>query len=491
MESTATLPRCTPESQGIAAQAILGFVEEAEKKIHELHSFMLLRHGAVVAEGWWSPYGPELSHMLYSLSKSFTSSAIGLAVAEGRLTVNDPVVSFFPEDAPAEISDNLQAMRVKQLLSMSTGHAEDTTDRLTQQPDPNWVKVFLSLPVEYRPGTHFVYNSGASYMLSAIVQKVTGQTVLEYLQPRLFEPLGIQGATWETSPQGINMGGWGLNLKTEHIARFGQMYLQKGKWNGRQVLPESWVTEATTRQVSNGSSPDSDWEQGYCYQFWRCRHGAYRGDGAFGQYCIVMPEQDAVLAITSGVADMQQVLNVVWECLLPEMTPSPLVANAQTQEALQQKLNTLAIPPLAGQPVSPLAASVSGKVFSLADNELNIESLSFDFTDDACTLTINGANQPDAPSVHRLMPVFGKQQLTCSSGAWRMAETALFTGHPQRCDASGAWTAPDTYTLLIRLVQTPFYFTLACQFSGEQVEIQLQQNVGFDLQKFPVLVGKT
>ena len=137
-------------------------------------------------------------------------------------------------------------------------------------------------------------------MLSAIVQKATGKTVLDYLRPRLFEPLGIENPTWETSPQGISLGGYGLSIRTEDIARFGQLYLQKGKWQGKQLVPAAWVEAATARQTSNGSNPKSDWDQGYGYQFWRCRHGAYRGDGAFGQFCIVMPEQDAVVAITSG-----------------------------------------------------------------------------------------------------------------------------------------------------------------------------------------------
>ncbi len=189
---------------------------------------MVLRHGCVVAEGWWSPYGPRHPHMLYSLSKSFTSSAVGLAVAEGRLSVDDLLLSFFPDEAPLHPDPNLAKMRIRHLLSMSTGHAEDTTGRLHATPDGQWIKAFLALPVEYAPGTHFVYNSGASYMLSAVVQKLTGMTLIDYLTPRLFGPLGIQNPTWETSAEGINFGGWGLNIKTEDIARFGQMYLQKG-----------------------------------------------------------------------------------------------------------------------------------------------------------------------------------------------------------------------------------------------------------------------
>src|SRR6185436_16579471 len=150
------------------------FVEAVEQQIDSLHSFMLLRHGHVLAEGWWAPYEAERPHMLFSLSKSFTSSAIGLAVAEGLLSVDDRVLTFFPEQAPAQPSEHLAAMRVHDLLSMSTGHAEDTTPYLRQQPDGDWVKAFFARPVEYTPGTYFVYNSGATYMLSAIIQRLTG-----------------------------------------------------------------------------------------------------------------------------------------------------------------------------------------------------------------------------------------------------------------------------------------------------------------------------
>ena len=196
-----------------------------------MNSFMLLRHGHVVAEGWWAPYDAEAPHSLYSLSKSFTSTAVGLAIAEGKLSLDDEVLKFFPDDAPAEPSNNLKAMRVSDLLRMSTGQQTEPP-RTADQP---WTKTFLAQPVPFKPGTHFLYNTSATYMLSAIVQKATGMTVLDYLKPRLFEPLGIEHPTWETSPQGISAGGYGLSIRTEDIARFGQLYLQKGKWQGKQT----------------------------------------------------------------------------------------------------------------------------------------------------------------------------------------------------------------------------------------------------------------
>jgi len=192
------LPRSTPEAQGISSAAVLAFVDEADQKIDHLHSFMLVRHGHVVAEGWWGPYDANTRHELYSLSKSFTSTAVGLAIADGKVSLDDPVLKFFPDDAPAEPSNNLKAMRVRDLLCMSTGHQIEP--RL-QAAKESWVKTFLAQPVPHKPGTHFLYNTAATYMQSAIVQKVTGQTVLDYLRPRLFEPLGIENPTWGTSPK--------------------------------------------------------------------------------------------------------------------------------------------------------------------------------------------------------------------------------------------------------------------------------------------------
>ncbi len=334
--STATLPRSTPEAQGIPSAAVTAFLAAVEQHDCGLHSLMLLRHGHVVAEGWWSPYTPSAPHMLYSLSKSFTSTAIGLAVAEGRLSVDDPVLAFFPAEAPRKPSANLAAMRMRHLLSMSTGHDHDTTEYLWKRRDGDWPRAFLTRPVAYAPGTHFLYNTGATYMLSAIIQRVTGQTLLEYLRPRLLEPLGIEGATWQTCPRGVNTGGFGLSIKTEDIARFGQLYLQRGMWQGRRLLPEAWVADASAAQVSNATNTEVDWQQGYGYQFWRCRHGAYRGDGAFGQFCVILPDQDAVVAITAGSPNMQAVLNLIWAHLLPAM-PVP----ADERDARQPRVSRM------------------------------------------------------------------------------------------------------------------------------------------------------
>jgi CubicO group peptidase (beta-lactamase class C family) len=333
----ASLPRSTPEAQGVSSAGIRAFIESADREVDSMHSFMLVRHGHVVAEAWWQPESADKQHVLWSLSKSFTSTAVGLAVAEGKLSIDDQVLKFFPDEAPSEPSANLKAMRVRDLLTMSTGHQDvapikDKTD---------WVRLFLAHPVPHKPGTHFQYNTPATYMLSAIVQKVTGQTVLDYLTPSLFDALGIEDPKWDASPEGISIGGYGLFIRTEDIAKFGQLYLQKGMWNGKQLVPRSWVEQATSKQVSNGSDPSWDWDQGYGFQFWRCRHDAFRGDGKDGQFCIVLPEQDAVIAITANAKNMQAELNIVWDKLLPAFDDTPNEENPDEQAKLKATIAAL------------------------------------------------------------------------------------------------------------------------------------------------------
>jgi len=335
----AGLPRSTPEAQGISSAGIRDYVETADRQLSTMHSFMLVRHGHVVAEAWWSPEAADKPHVLWSLSKSFTSTAVGLAVAEGKLSIDDTVLKFFPDSCPSEPSANLKAMRVRNLLTMSCGHDAEPK-RNESEP---WVDTFLKHPVPHTPGTHFLYNSMGTYMLSAIMQKVTGQTLLDYLKPRLFAPLGIEKPTWDSSPQGINCGGWGLKIRTEDIAKFGQLYLQKGKWEGKQLIPESWIEQATSKQISNDTNSNPDWTQGYGFQFWRCRHNAFRGDGKDGQFCVVLPELDAVVAITADTRDMQAELNVVWDKLLPAFHSEPLREDKAEQENLKKALSGLKV----------------------------------------------------------------------------------------------------------------------------------------------------
>src|SRR5690349_17835672 len=233
---TAALPRSTPEAQGIPSRAIAAFLDGVERDVEYLHGLVVVRRGHVVAEGYWAPYDAATPHMLFSLSKSFTSSAIGMLVGDGKLSVDDRVLDFFPAQAPADPSPRLRAMTVRHLLTMTSGHDSDPT-RPIRQLDVDWVRAFFEAPLLHEPGERFVYNSGATYLCSAIAQAITGQRLLDFLGPRLFEPLGFLDPTWEQSPRGIDTGGWGLKIRAGEIARFGQLYLQRGLWRGQQLIP--------------------------------------------------------------------------------------------------------------------------------------------------------------------------------------------------------------------------------------------------------------
>jgi CubicO group peptidase (beta-lactamase class C family) len=440
-----------------------------------MNSLMIVRAGKVIAEGWWTPYDANSRHTMYSLSKSFTSTAIGIAQAEGKLSIDDTIVSFFPDLVPANASANLKAMRVRDLLAMSTGHhAEDIGNFNYQSEDA--VKSFLALPVPHKPGTHFVYNTPGSFMLSAIVQKATGESALSYLQDRLFKPLGIEDPKWDAGKTGISLGGFGLHIRTEDIAKFGLLYLREGDWGGKRLLPKEWVQAATARQTSNGSSPKSDWDQGYGYQFWRCRNGGYRGDGAFGQYCIVLPKQDTVVAITSGVRDMQKVMDVTWDYLLPALAANTTKKNEAAEAKLKQKLANLKMRTVEGEAKSPMLGEVAGKKFKFGENNQKVESISI--KDSTMALTIDGKTY----------------QLQCAPGKWSEPQNFVWPGNAlensreEPVSATGAWNE-NIFTAKLAFTQTPYVLTLKCDFAKNKVTVDPEFNVSFGSTKRTQLVG--
>ncbi len=471
-----SLPRSTPEEEGVSSEAVLKFLEAADKDVNEIHSFMFLRHGKVIAEGWWHPYRSDLKHTLYSLSKSFTSTAVGFATNEKLLSVNDRVTSFFPYEVPETLSAKLFRMTVKDLITMSAGQEYDPTFKVTGNSG-SWVNTFLRTPVLNEPGTRFLYNSLATYMLSAIVQKVTGEKVIDYLSSRLFEPLKISGADWEESAQGINTGGWGLRLKTEDIAKVGQLYLQKGNWNGKQLLPREWVEEATSFKIDQAPGApqavkdSSDWMQGYCYQFWRCRNNAYRGDGAFGQFMIIIPDQDAVIVMTSETEDMQKELNLVWKYLLPAMSNEKFLPDDKALSELKQKLSRLALPIYQKIESSTLESEISGKRYDFKPNEGHIQSIQLNFSDTLVSFFLKKDNND--------------YQLGFTHGDWYFSETELPGPNllpdnnpnmllPFKVAGSYTWLDNNSIELTLRYIQSPHTETITCIFLDNKVGISMK-----------------
>ncbi|MFJ1969799.1 serine hydrolase domain-containing protein [Streptomyces sp. NPDC087903] len=448
------LPSSTPAAQGVDASGVHAFLDalEADPAI-EPHSLMVLRHGHLVASGWWAPYSAERPHHLYSLSKSFTATAAGLAAAEGLICFDDPVISYFPE-FEADITDpRSRAVLVRHVASMSSGHLAETLDRARETDRDELVRGFLLVPPERDPGTVFAYNQPTTYTLAAIVQRVTGQSLTDYLRPRLLDPLGIGEVAWQRDRRGRELGFSGLHAATDAIARLGQLYLRDGVWDGERLLPEGWVAEATRMHVANADGgtrgAPSDWQQGYGFQFWMSRHG-FRGDGAYGQFCLVLPEQDAVIALTAATEEMQEVLNLVWEHLLPAFGPGPLAAPRPEDAALGERLARLALPPAPGKPAPPERTEEwSGAAFTpyggVCAERPGLTAVDVTPLADGWRLTLTEGG-------HRL-------DLRLGGDGWSVGDEPVPTA------LSGGWTDPDTLVAEVVFLETPHRLVVTCSLA--------------------------
>lgn len=472
--NTPILPRRRPEEAGVDPQGIVDFLDAVAREKFDLRSFMLLRRGEVVAEGWWSPHAPEDRHAMYSVSKSFTSTAVGIAVSEGLLSVEDKVADLLPHLMPDKPHPNLLKMTVHNLLTMGTGHKADPLEIVRTQPDADWAKAFLAADVENVPGSVFAYSSGATYMLSVILQTLTGQKVVDYLEPRLFGPLGIDRKTWQVSPQGYTTGGWGLKLCTEDLAKFGQLYLQKGVWNGERLVPENWVESASSKRIENGDNQGGDWSRGYGYQFWVCRHGAYRADGAFGQFCVILPEQEAVVVLTSAISRTQELLDEVWAHLLPAMQDAPLAPSAAGEEAAK-RLKALEHAPLAAG-AAPTEEAWSGRMYRL-DGELavGLKMTAARFTaDENGSLLVElhgGADKtPQGPATFEIA-------LRCGAGEWLKNEPSALSGEGVFAPDNGVIYASfsrgedGSLRIATRAAAEPDMINFTASFDGDQLEL--------------------
>ena len=305
------LEHCTPEQVGVKSSAITAFINEINENNLGLQSFTVVRHDKVCAQGFFKPYNKDIPHVLYSMSKSVTSTAVGFAVSEGLINLNDRVVKFFPEYLMSKRPFN-RMITVRMLLTM---HSDKLITVLDEKGGTDWVQNFLNAPFLLPPNTKFNYISENTTMLSAIITKVTGMSVIDYLYPRIFEPLGIEKPFWESDGKGNNAGGWGLYMKSEDLAKFFLPYIHGGKWkDGTQIIPATWVKEATRKQVDSVSDGYIDNMMGYGYQFWRNPvPNSYRADGLFGQRCFMFPEYDALVVLNCGEAEDYKVMKIFWK----------------------------------------------------------------------------------------------------------------------------------------------------------------------------------
>ena len=410
---------CTPEAVGIPSRELIHLMDELEK-LEFIHYFSILRHGRVCMEAVRKPFDMDTPHQLFSVSKSFVSAAIGIARGERRLALGDRLIDFFPEYA--EVAHPLMAKtRLSDLLSMQSGFAECPAAKMLESGE-DWVKYYLSLVPDKEPGSFFHYVSAATFMLAAVVKRVTGLNVREYLMPRLFEPLGIVPGMWESTPQGVNYGGWGLYLKPRDLMKFGKLLLDGGSYAGRQLIPADYLAEAVKKHADNSMNTQPDWKLGYGWQFWRSTCG-YRCDGASGQYAVVIPEHDLVVTALAAVTNMQNILTLLWEILIPALAERPLAEDSAACGELRAKLDALTVPPAVGDGTP---ARRLRKVFDFSPNASGIVNCAVEVEDEECALTFTLAD--------------GKvEQLRAGFGSFRFGVFQLTDRAPHPTAASAAW----------------------------------------------------
>ena len=364
------IPRSTPEEQGVPSKALIELFDAMHNMEQtDIHSMIVMRHGKVVGEFYPAPFAPQYQHTQYSSSKTLVSLAAGIAIDENRLRLTDRVATFFPEYLPDSICTNLADMTVRDLLTMQSGIKPDWGMRAKTT---EWIKTFLGKPIPNKPGEVFAYDSMVTYMISAIVQKVTGKTVLEYLKEKMFNHMGVTVVNWEESPEGINTGGWGLHIQSESLAKVGQMWLDGGVWNGKQIVSKEWIEQMSAKQANGG-------DYGYGYQVWMCKYpSAVRADGALGQYVIVVPEKDVVIVLTeASFTNGKPQRNLIWDNFLPQLVDEPLPASKDYQTLLAKQASyTLEIP--AGKDKSSVMKKLAGKKISVPKNKYGWKEVVFE-----------------------------------------------------------------------------------------------------------------
>ena len=422
-----------------------------ERSKLEVNGLVLLQKGQPLLEWYREPYRRGVPQLLYSLSKSFTSIAVGIACDRGLLKLDDTVISFFPDKLPDDMTPYLSDVRVRHLLSMTAGHEEDIYPVVVSQQD--WASAFLAQPVEKEPGTYYRYSTMSTYMLSAIVERASGSNLVDFLMPTLFKPLNIDRPIWETCPLGVTAGGMGLSLSTEDVAKFGQMLLEGGTYNGKRIVSVEYVTLASTEQSDNrlGVSPQRiDSRQGYGFQFHLCRFGAYRGDGSFGQLCLISPKHGMVVAANCAfpsMAKLQTLLDRIFE-LSGEITELPFHMD---------------------------------QTYRLEQNPANLHTVTFRALPDGFGLTMeHGGTEARSETLP-----FAYDRSVETEGVF--AKDLML--HRQRVVTSVERIVGDTAVLqlTLRYIETPYVVTYTVQMAGEGIRLTFAINVSFGFKSYEVL----
>lgn len=430
-------------NKDINIQALTDFLKSSKEANNEVYRVEVYGKGSVAAKFAMPPYSCDDKQQLYSLSKTFTSTAIGLLVDEGLLSEDDYMTDIFPDKMPEVISENLAAMQLKHLLSMNTGHDGCVMWQIKDSDD--MVRDFFAKEVQHKPGTHFAYNSAASFILSCIVGKVTGMTAFDFLSERVFVPLGIEGVLWDTYSNGQSQGGIGMHASIDDITKLGVMYLNKGEYNGKRILSQKWVEKAASKISDNSGNGNPDWTAGYGYQIWRNARRGFRADGARGQVCAVFDDLGIVVAVHSVAADFQKLMDDI-----VDLAENLYATGSSNMEELESLIGGFYTAESQGE----LNSEHFGKVFSCQENKQGITRVMFE-EDENKTVTVKFSNGSIWQSIKSGFGTFEKSVIYAKELKPMLVGLANANRTERMCIASYYTVEADKLSLHIRYTDTP------------------------------------
>lgn len=480
LNAQARLPRSTPEEQGVASENVIKYLDAVNSlpKGSECHSSMVLRHGHVIGEAYPIPFNADYSHTLYSCSKTFVAAAIGIAEKLDLLSISDPIAYYFHNELPKDVSPNLADITIGDLLKMASGIKPDW--ELRNRTD-KWIAAYLSQAVEGQ-GEKFQYDSMATYLLSAVLQRATGKTTLDFLKINLFRPMEIREAEWELSPEGINTGGWGLKLKPESLAKFGQLLLDGGRWNGEQLVPRRWVEEMMTPHIATGGDM-------YGYQMWKCGdYNAWRADGAFGQYIVIIPEADMVVVMTQCIdMDAKRDRAPIWEYLTSNLSDTPLPASAESERLAHRQKAYFHPTPAGTRTNARQAASLNGKRIRFGNSGLEFKEMTVtvEKNGDLKLSTLNSAGE-------RYNIYCGYQRwLTTKMHAeppYSIKARGRFSGLRKEFQVSGSYAWEPDGTLAIHVFYPSWISGVEFKLAPDHKSVHIKENTQSKGYRLPVTV---
>ncbi|MFI6083046.1 serine hydrolase domain-containing protein [Streptomyces sp. NPDC051217] len=464
-----------------------------------LHSLLVHHRGRTVLDLWQWPHEPGLKHKIHSATKSFTGTAVGFAEAEGLLRLDDPVVDFFGDRLPADPSENLGRMRIRDLLTMQTGQARGLSGATTRLRRTGWVGEFLEEPVVEPPGRTFLYSSTTSHVLSAIVQEVSGQSLDDYLRPRLFEPLGITDFEWEHDPEGVASGGNGLSMRPGDLLSFGVLHLQDGMWEGRRILPTGWVQKVSALHVRravggewNGKElmrpgPDAVADSGYGYQFWTTEDRIYSASGIFGQECMVFPDQSGVVVVTGAMGDgtyhdLPGMLRQTFRTAFGRVG-GDFPADPAEHEAVRRHVIGARAPE---EPTTSSRRTGFAATYDFDPNEQGLRSLGIEVRADSVRVVLE--DERGRHPVEHGLGHWVKQETGAS--VWRLHHS--YQDPSALIVAAAQWSAEDADVLHLtwHFLESPFIDRFTLTLTDDRVTVVRQVNVNSGPTVLPTATGR-